>query len=205
MGRLLALALCAAIALAACRGVRETPELPPDVRALLEEKADDTIGVIMKENLPALFAGLVVFRSDVFLHHSDLLDRMEISVLNSFDNAAILLLSGPDIPALLREPPVRKIYYLGRQGALARLDPAFEMEMLRRFGAGREEEPVSFFIRFRDVPREEDAKAVAAAGFGILARTGYVWLVTGPLTSLPRLLGHDGIVHYESPSKLKKL
>jgi hypothetical protein len=205
MGRFLAVALCAAIVLPACREVRKTPELPADVRALLDQKADDTIGVIMREGLPVLFAGLVVFRSDVFLRHSELLDRMEISVLNCFDNAAILLLRGPDIPALLREPPVRKIYYLGRQGTLVRLEPAFEMEMLRRFSAGREEEPMAFFIRFREVPREKDAQAVEAAGFDILTRTGTVWVVSGPLTSLPRLLEHEEIVYYEKPSKVKKL
>jgi hypothetical protein len=205
MGRFLAVALCAAIVLPACREVRKTPELPEDVRALLEQKADDTIGVIMNEGLPVLFAGLVVFRSDVFLRHSALLDRMEISVLNCFDNAAILLLRGPDIPALLREPPVRKIYYLGRQGSLVRLDPAFEMELLRRFSAGREEEPVTFFIRFREAPREKDAQVVESAGFDILARPGSVWVVAGPLTSLPRLLEYEEIIYYEMPSKVKKL
>ena len=50
------------------------------------------------ENLPALFAGVVVFRSDAFVFQSRMLDQANLSVLNMFGNTAILLLNSFDIP-----------------------------------------------------------------------------------------------------------
>ena len=186
-----------------CREERRNPKLTPADEALLAQKADDKIGIILRENLASLFAGLVVFRSDVFLTQSAKLDERGISVLNAFGNAAILLLNSPDIPLLLRDDSVKRIYYLSRQGPLARFHPAFEMELLRRFGEGKERDPVSFFIRFREPPEERDAKAVEAAGFRIDTRAGMAWTVTGPLTSFPRLMENDRIIFYEGASKAR--
>ena len=121
-----------------------------------------------------------------FLSESAMLNERGISVLNAFGNAAILLLNSPDVPMLLRQESVVKVYYLSRQGPLARFHPAFEMDLLRRFGEGKEADPIPFMIRFRDLPDERDVRAVEAAGFRIDTRTGVVWVVTGPLTSFPR-------------------
>lgn len=188
-----------------CKEERPNPKLTPADEALLAEKADGKIGIILRENLASLFAGLVVFRSDVFLSQSAMLDERGISVLNAFGNAAILLLNSPDIPVLLREESVKKVYYLSRQGPLARFHPAFEMDVLRRFGEGREEEPASFLIRFRDAPGEGDSKAVEAAGFRVDTRAGMVWVVTGPMASLPRLMENDRIIFYEGASKARTM
>lgn len=188
-----------------CKEDRPNPKLTPADEALLAEKADGKIGIIIRENLASLFAGLVVFRSDVFLSQSAMLDERGISVLNAFGNAAILLLNSPDIPLLLKQDAVKKIYYLSRQGPLARFHPAFEMDLLRRFGEGKEAEPVPFLIRFREPPDEQDARAVEAAGFHIDTRTGAVWVVTGPLTSLPRLMENDRIIFYEGASKARTM
>lgn len=203
--RLVALLAAALLTLPACREERARPELSQQDEALLARKADAKIGTIIRENLPTLFAGLVVFRSDVFLSQSAMLDERGLSVLNAFGNAAIVLLRSADIPPLLQEESVRKIYYLCRQGPLARFHPTFELDLLRRFGEGREEEPVSFFIRFREVPGEGDRQAVTAAGFRVEARAGAVWTVVGPLTSLPRLLENDRILFYEGASKARTM
>jgi len=193
------------VLLPSCREERAKPELSPAEEALLAEKADGKIATIIRENLPSLFAGMVVFRSDVFLNQSAMLDERGISVLNVFGNAAILLLNSPDIPMLLRQDQVKKIYYLSRQGPLARFHPAFEMDLLRRFGEGKEAEPISFLIRFREAPVETDARTVEAAGFRIDTRTGGAWVVTGPLTSLPRLMENDRIIFYEGASNARTM
>jgi hypothetical protein len=201
--RFAALLLVSLLFLPGCREDKPRVELAPEDKALLHEKADEKIGIIIKENLPALFAGVVVFDSDAFVSQSGMLDRANLSVLNMFGNTAILLLNSPDIPPLLKERAVKKIYYLSRQGALVRLDPSFEMDLMRRFGEGKEDERIDFLIRFRDPPDEKDTKLVEGAGFAIQARTGLVWVVAGSLRHLPRLLESDRINYYESASKAR--
>ena len=189
----------------ACKEDRATPRLTEREEAILTEKADEKIGLIIRQNLPALFAGIVVFRSDVFLSQSEMLARRELSVLDSFGNAAVILLNSPDIPPLLKETSVRKISFLCRQGPLARLHPAFLMEVLHRFGEGKESEPHPLLIRFRDPPREKEEKFVEAAGFSVTSRAGLVWALSGPLPSLPRLLEDDRILFYEGASKARTM
>jgi hypothetical protein len=189
----------------ACKEEQLRPELTAEDEAILALKADKKIDLIIRENLPALFAGLVVFRSDVFLSQSAMLDRRELSVLDSFENAAVILLNSPDIPPLLKEKSVRKIYYLCLQRRLARLHPAFLMGILKTFGEGKESVPSHLLVRFRDMPQETDTQFVEAAGFTIESRAGFVWSLTGPLTSLPRLLENDRIVFYEGASKARTM
>jgi hypothetical protein len=200
--------LCAALfalLVSACKEERLRPELTAEDEAILALKADEKIGLIIRENLPALFAGIVVFRSDVFLSHSAMLDRRELPVLDSFGNAAVILLNSPDIPPLLKEKDVRKIYYLCRQGPLARLHPAFLMGILKTFGEGKESVPSHLLVRFRDMPQEKEEQFVEAAGFSIQSRAGFVWSLSGPLTSLPRLLEDDRILFYEGASKARTM
>ncbi len=204
--RLAVLLLSACLALpAGCREEKPPVVLSAADNAVLEQKADGKLGIVIRENLPALFAAVVVFRSDVFLSQSYMLDQAGISVLNSFGNTAILLLNSPNILPLLRMDSVARMYYLCRQGSLARLHPSFEIEMLRRFGAGKEKEPVPVTIRFREAPTENDARVLEAAGYTIQSRTGVVWSISGPLTSLPRLLENERIIYYESASKLRPM
>ncbi len=203
--RILLLAVLLALLLPSCREDRQPLELTPEDEAILKEKADEKIGLIIRGNLPALFVGIVVFRSDVFLSQSAMLDRRELSVLDSFGNTALVLLNSPDIPPLLKEESVRKIYYFCRQGPLARIHPAFLMGILKRFGAGKENEVSHFLVRFRDPPQEKEEKFVEAAGFRIDSRAGFVWTLTGPLTSLPRLLEDDRIIFYEGASKTRTM
>ena len=200
--------LCAALfalLVSACKEERLRPELTAEDEAILALKADEKVGLIIRENLPALFAGIVVFRSDVFLSHSAMLDRRELPVLDSFGNAAVILLNSPDIPPLLKEKSVRKIYYLCRQGPLARLHPAFLMGILKTFGEGKESVPSHLLVRFRDMPQEKEEQFLEAAGFPIESRAGFVWSLSGPLTSLPRLLEDDRILFYEGASKARTM
>lgn len=192
--------LAAALLIAGCKEDRPRPVLTPADNELLRTKADGKIGTIITENLPALFAGVVVFRSDAFIFQSSMLDQANLSVLNMFGNTAILLLNSPDIPPLLKEPSVKKIFYLCRQGALVRLDAPFEMDMMRRFGQGKEDEPLTFLIRFLEPPGEKDTKLIEAAGFAVRTREGLVWAVNGPLRGIARLLESDRIIYYESAS-----
>jgi len=203
--RILLVAILLLLLLPACRDDRKRPDLTAEEEAILKEKADEKIGLIIRENLPALFAGIVVFRSDAFLTQSEMLSRRELSVLDSFGNAAVVLLNSPDIPPLLKEKSVRKISYLCRQGPLARIHPAFLMEVLNRFGEGKETVPTSFLVRFREMPQEKEEKFVEAAGFTVASRAGVVWAVSGPLTSLPRLLEDDRIFFYEGASKARTM
>ncbi len=203
--RILLFAALLALLCSACKEERLRPELSAEDDALLTAKADEKIGVIIRENLPALFAGIVVFRSDVFLAHSAMLDRAELPVLDSYGNAAVLLLNSPDIPPLLKEKAVRKIYYLCRQGPLARIHPAFLMGILKQFGQGKENEPSHLLVRFREMPQEKEEKFLEEAGFTIDSRAGLVWSLTGPLSSLPRLLEDNRILFYEGASKARTM
>jgi len=203
--RVLLLAVLIALLLPACREDRKRPELTPGDEAILKEKTDGKIGLIIRENLPALFVGIVVFRSDVFLSQSAMLDRRELSVLDSFGNTALVLLNSPDIPPLLKEESVKKIYYFCRQGPLARIHPAFLMGILKQFGAGKENEVSPFLVRFREPPHETEETFVKAAGFTVDSRAGYVWSLSGPLTSLPLLLEDDRILFYEGASKTRTM
>jgi len=203
--RVLSVALLLLLLLPACREDRSRVELTPEEEAILKAKGDEKIGLIIRENLPALFAGIVVFTSDVFLTQSAMLDERDVSVLDSFGNAAIVLLNSPDIPPLLKEPSVKKVYYLCRQGPLTRIHPAFLMGILRQFSDGKENEQTHFLVRFQDMPQEKEEKFVEAAGFTISSRAGFVWSLSGPLTSLPRLLEDDRILFYEGASKARTM
>lgn len=189
----------------ACKEDRPIPVLTAEDEALLSMKAGPKIEMIIRENLPALFAGIVVFRSDVFLSQSAMLDQLEIPVMDSFENTALLRLNSPDLPPLLKAKSVRKIYYLCRQGPLARIHPALLMGILKTFGEGKEKEQADLLIRFRDMPDEKEAQFVEAAGFSIRSRGGLVWSVTGPLVFLPRLLEDDRIIYYEGASKARTM
>ena len=203
--RIVLVATLLLLLLPACREDRRRPELTAEDEAILKEKADEKVGLILRENLPALFAGIVVFGGDAFLSQSEMLSGRGLSVLDSFGNAAVILLNSPDIPPLLKEKSVRKIFYLCRQGPLARIHPAFLMEVLKAFGEGKETVPTSFLVRFREIPQEKEEKFVEAAGFTVASRAGFVWAVSGPLTSLPRLLEDDRILFYEGASKARTM
>lgn len=201
--RLPAVLACCALALAACR--EERPQLTPKTEDLLREKADARVASTLRQPDPPPFAAVVVFRSDVFLHQSALLERHGISLLDSFDNVAILLLDAGVTPRLLAEDSVRKVRYLCTQGPLARFHPAFLLSALRRFGQDKENEPVPFFIRFRGLPTDRDVKAVQDAGYTVKSRDGEVLTVSGPPAGFFRLLEIDRIIYYEGASNLRTM
>jgi len=210
--RLALILLAASLLLPACKEETIKPVLSPEEKELLRTKADEKIGVIITENLPALFAGIVAFDKDAFAYQSHMLDEAEISVLNTFGKSAILLLNSPNIIPLMKQKSVKKVSYLCRQGALVRLDTPFEMELMRRYGEGKEGEKIAFMIRFKETPDEKDrkkgeldTKLVEGAGFKIVTKAGLVCTLEGPLSSVPRLLEYDGIVFYEIASKTKKM
>jgi len=100
--RIVLVATLLLLLLPACREDRRRPELTAEDETILKEKADEKVGLILRENLPALFAGIVVFGSDAFLSQSEMLSGRGLSVLDSFGNAAVILLNSPDIPPLLK-------------------------------------------------------------------------------------------------------
>lgn len=200
---ILLLLAAAAFLLPACREDRAGLGLTPRDEALLLEKSDERVGRLVRERDGVPFAGLVVFRSDVFLSQSAMLESRDLPVLDTFGNAAVILLRAREIPALLSEGSVAKVRYLCRQGPLARLHPAFLMEVLSRFGRGREDEPMSLFVRFREPVTDDDAKALGSAGFAVGSIAGHVATVSGPPSSLARLLDNERIIYYEGASKTR--
>lgn len=194
--------LCA-LALAACREERVT--LAPKTEELLRAKADARIEALLTRPDSPRFAAIVVFRSDVFLHQSAMLERHNISLLDSFDNVAVLQLDSGLTPYLLAETSVRKVRYLCPPPLLARFHPAFLMSVLRRFGADKENDLVPFFIRFRELPTDKEIRAVQDAGYEIRSREATILSVSGPLAGLPRLLDLSGIIYYEGASNLRTM
>ena len=204
MRRALLLVLAAAaLLLPACREDRARAGPTPREEALLKEKADERIERLVREGDDVPFAGLVVFRSDVFLSQSAMLESRDLAVLDTFGKAAVIRLSARDIPAIVAEPSVRKVRYLCRQGPLARLHPAFLMELLLRFSEDRENEPISLLVRFRGPAGADEAKTLQAAGFAVTSIAGAVATLSGPPSSLHRLLDDARIIYYEGASKTR--
>jgi len=201
--RLPAVLVMCALALFACR--EERRELAPKTEELLRAKADDRVASILKIPDAPSFAAVVVFGSDVFLRQSAMLERYGISLLDSFDNVAILLLDARVTPPLLAENSVRKVRYLCPPATLARFHPAFLLSALRLFGEGKEKEPIPFFLRFRTPPAEADIRAVQDAGYTVQSRDGAILTVSGPPAAFPRLLEMDRIIYYEGASNLRTM
>ena len=146
------------------------------------------------------FAAIVVYNNDVFLEQSEALGRSSLTILNELGRTAILLLSPEQIVPLLKDPSLRKAVWFGPQGLLARLDPSLEMDLLTRFGTGAEDLDVNILLRFVDVGGAEEERHVVAAGFRVVTKAGPNWIVTGPMTGLPKLLESDRITYMEKAS-----
>lgn len=164
---------------------------------LLRTKADERLRKEAKTGGTEPFAAIAVYRNDVFLDQSEALGRSSLTVLNEMGRTAILLLSPGQIVPLLKDPSLRKAAWFGPQRLLARLHPSLEMDLLARFGAGTEDRDVNLLLRFVDVGGAEEERHVVAAGFRILTRAGPNWIVTGPMTGLPKLLESDRITYME--------
>ncbi len=201
--RLVVLLVLSALVLAGCP--EKQVDLAPRTEDLLRTKADPAIAALARRPKAPPFAAIVVFRSDVFLHQSATLERLGISLLDSFDNVAILLLDAAVTPPLLAENGVRKARYLSPPGSLARFHPAFLLSVLRLFGEDKEKQPVAFYIRFRDAVSDQDIRAVQAAGFAIRSRDGAFLTVFGPPADIFRLLEMNQIVYYEGSSNLRTM
>ena len=74
------------------------------------------------------------------------------------------------------------------------------MDLLTRFGEGTEDRDVNLLLRFVVVVGEEEERRVVAAGFHVVTKAGPNWIVTGPMTGLPKLLESDRIVYIEKTS-----
>jgi hypothetical protein len=169
---------------------------PPD-EELLRAKADPRLRKEAETGGSAPFAAIAVYRNDVFLHPSEALDRLSLTVLNEMGRTALLLLSPGQIVPLLKDPSLKKAAWIGPQGLLARLDPSLELDLLTRFGAGTEDRDVNFLLRFVDAGGAGEERTVAAAGFRVVTKAGPTWIVTGPMSGLPKLLESDRIIYIE--------
>ncbi len=167
---------------------------------ILRAKADTRLRMEAETGGNDPFAVIAVYRNDVFLEQSDSLGRSSLIVLNEMGNTVILLLSPGQIVPLLKDPSLRKAAWFGPQGLLARLDPSLELDMLARFGAGTEDRDVTLLLRLVDVGGGEEERHVTAAGFRVITQAGPNWIVTGPMTGIPELLGFDRIIYIEKAS-----
>ncbi len=201
--RLVALVVLGALALLACR--KEQVALATSTEELLRAKADETVASMLRQPDSPPFAAIVVFRSDVFIYQSAMLDRLNVSVLDSFDNVAVLQLDRAVTPSLLAEDSVRKVRYLCKPMLLVRFHPTFLLSVLRLFAEDKENRPITFFVTFRNPPADKDIKAVRDAGYTILSREGPVLSVSGPPSGFPRLLASEPVMYYDGATKLRTL
>jgi hypothetical protein len=174
--------------------------LSPSDEELLAAKADQRLRKEAETVGTEQFAAIAVYRNDIFLHHSEALGKTSMTVLNEMGRAAILLLSPGQIVPLLKDPSLQKAAWIGPQGRLARLDPSLELDLLSRFGAGTEDRDVNLLLRLVDVGGAGEERAVAAAGFRVVTKAGPNWVVTGPMTGIPKLLEYDRINYIEKAS-----
>jgi hypothetical protein len=197
--RLLSLLLLAVFLPLACgclSGEKRRTFSPPD-QELLGAKADPRLRKQAETGGSEPFAAIAVYRNDVFLYQSETLGKSSLTVLNEMGRTVILLLSSGQIVPLLKDPDLQKAAWIGPQGLLARLDPSLELDLLTRFGAGTENRDVNLLLRLVDVGGAGEERSVAAAGFRVVARTGPTWVVTGPMSGLPKLLEIDRIIYIE--------
>ena len=174
--------------------------LSPADEELLAAKADPRLRKEAETGGSDPFAAIAVYRNDIFLHHSEALGKSSLTVLNEMGRAAILLLSPGQIVPLLKDPSLQKAAWIGPQGRLARLDPSLELDLLSRFGAGTEDRDVNLLLRLVDVGGAGEERAVVAAGFRVVTKAGPNWVVTGPMTGIPKLLEYDRINYIEKAS-----
>ena len=173
---------------------------PPD-EELLRAKADPRLRKEAGSLETDPFAVIAVYRDDVFLHRSEALAQSSLVILNEMGRAAILLLSPAQIVPLLKDPSLRKAAWFGPQGLLARLDPSLELELLTRFGTETEDRDVNLLLRFVDVGGAKEEQHVVTAGFRVVTRAGPSWIVTGPMSGIPKLLESDRITYIEGASR----
>ena len=196
---LLLLAVCLPL-LSGCLSGEKRRAFPPPEENLQRAKADPRLRKEAESGGSEPFAAIAVYGNDVFLEQSEALGRSSLTVLNEMGRAAILLLTPGQIVPLLKDPSLRKAVWFGPQGRLARLDPSLEMELLSRFGAGTEDRDVDLLLRLADVGGAKEERHVAAAGFRVVTRAGPSWVVTGPMSGLPKLLESDRIIYIEKAS-----
>lgn len=189
--------LTAAVLLAGCFGA--TPYVPTkDEDDLFNAKgADKALYEAVCKGDAEPFVLIAVFRKDVFMSHSVTLEQSFIPVLNEFGNAAFLLVRPAEVLPLLKDPSLTKAAWFGPQGRLARLDPSLEFDLLDRFGKRIESNPVTILARFRSIPKAAEEAAVAAAEFQIITKAGPTFIITGPMSGIPKLLSHDWIIYIE--------
>ena len=200
--RLLSLLLLAAFLPPAygCLYGEKRRTLSPPEEELFRAKADPRLRKEAETGGSELFAAIVVYRNDVFLDHSESLAGSSMTVMNELGRTAILQMSPEQIVPLLKDPSVQKAAWIGQQRLLARLDPSLELDLLARFGAGTEAREVNLLLRLVDVGGAEEERSVAAAGFRVVTRAGPNWVVTGPMSGLPKLLESDRINYIEKAS-----
>ncbi|HEX9205029.1 MAG TPA: hypothetical protein VF853_03795 [Candidatus Deferrimicrobiaceae bacterium] len=194
-----ALLLTAGLLLAGCAGGKPRA-LPPADEQILLSKGDPHLLAAVRDGGDEAFAALAVFRGDVFLRHSAMLEQASIPILNEFGKSALLLLRPAQVVPLLSGPDVRRMAWFGPRGRLARLDPSLELDAMARFAAGTEGNDREILLRWRDVPGAADERSVAVAGYRIVIRAGANIVISGPLSGLPKLLEIDRIIYLEKAS-----
>jgi len=205
--RLLSLLLLAVFLPLACGcmfGEKRRTFSPPD-EELLRAKADPRLRKEAETGGSDPFAAIAVYRNDVFLDQSEALGRSSLTVLNEMGRTAILLLSPGQIVPFLKDPSLQKAAWIGPQGLLARLAPSLELDLLARFGAGTEDRDVNLLIRLVDVGGAGEERSVVAAGFRVVTKAGPNWVVTGPMSGLPKLLECDRIIYIEGASSTRTM
>jgi hypothetical protein len=183
-----------------CLSAEKRPTLSPADEELLGAKADPRLRKEAETGGSEPFAAIAVYRNDVFLHQSEALGESSLTVLNEMGSTVILLLSSGQIVPLLKEPSLRKAAWIGPQGRLARLDPSLELDLLARFGAGTEGREVNLLVRLVDAGGAGEERQISAAGFRVGTKAGPNWVVTGPMSGLPKLLEIDRIIYIEKAS-----
>jgi hypothetical protein len=164
---------------------------------LLAAKADRLLAAEVRKGERDAFAVIAVFRKDVFLGQSSMLERSSIPILDELGNAALLLVRPGEVLPLLSDPSVAKATWFGPQGRLARLDPSLELELLDRFGKGTEGKERLILARYRSVPEAKEVKAAESAGFKVVSRTGPNLVLSGPMSGIPGLLNDEWIIYLE--------
>ena len=59
---------------------------------------------------------------------------------------------------------------------------------------------MNLLVRLMDVGGAGEERQISAAGFRVVTRAGPNWIVTGPMTGLPKLLEIDRINYIEKAS-----
>lgn len=174
---------------------RDQIVLTPDDRSRFSAKVSDN-RLLPKTEIGGSdrFVVIAIFDRDTFANYNEFVSDLGIPKMNEFGRTLLLLVAPRDVPKLLKMDGLKELHYLSTSIELTRLDPTFEIQMLRRLDGEKTPTDVDLVVRFRSVPTPEAKSVLEKTGLVVTpSDDGESWSVRGPLRALPSIMECQGV------------